>query len=337
MKKRFIYVQAGLLILILLAAQSPLQAYEKLAQSGFQYLSVISDGHAAALGGALTARELGSSSLFFNPASMARMKTHFDITASLNEWIGDIKHHTFSLAFRPGHGQYGVLGFTYQTVEYGKVEGTVVADNEAGYIDTGIIEPTAMAAGIGYAKTITDRFSVGGQIRYLEQDLGESIIPATLSLTDTVTGEVSNKLNPLAFDFGTMYLTDLKGLAFAMSIRNFSSEIQYVTEGFEIPLVFTMGVSMDLMNLLPETGLDQSAILSIDASHYRSHAEQIKIGLDYTLLKMLSLRLGYVSNADEESFSYGVGFSKLGLTVDYAYTPYGLFNNIQRMTVRFAL
>ncbi len=338
MKRRKNYLRIVVCAVLFLAvSQNNLKALEKLAQSGFQFLSVVSDGHAAALGSALTARDLRSSALFFNPAAMARMSTFFDVTASLNQWIGDIKHQTLSLAVKPGQGQYGVFGFSFQSVDYGEVEGTVVADNAAGYLDTEIIKPTALAIGIGYAKAITDRFSVGGQVRYVEQNLGESIIPAVLTLTDTVAGKTENRLTPTAFDFGTIYQTGLKGLAFGMSIRNFSKEIMYAKEGFEIPLVFTMGIAINVMNLLPDMGLEQSAILSIDASHYRSHPEQVKVGLDYTFMRMLSIRGGYVSANDEEGFSYGVGISKLGFSFDYAYTPFGLFGSVNRMTVRFAL
>jgi hypothetical protein len=337
MKKRSRYLQAWLFILLMMTGQNSLQARDKLAQSGFQFLSVISDGQASALAGALTARDFRSSSLFFNPAGMARMSTFLDMTASINEWIGDIRHNTFSLALNPARGKYGVWGVSVQTVNYGQVYGTVVAKNEAGFLDTEIIEPTAKAIGIGYAKAITDRFSVGGQVRYVEQDLGNSTIPTVMTLTDTTTGKTDNALQPLAFDFGTIYKTDLKGLSFGMSVRNFSKEIKYAKEGFELPLVFTMGIAMDLMNLLPATGLDQSAILSVDASHYRSHPEQIKVGLDYTLLRTLALRVGYASSSYEESVSYGFGVTKLGLSLDYTYTPFGLFDNVKRYTVRFSL
>lgn len=336
MKKHRSYITAGLLALLMLT-QGTVQAKDKLAQSGFQFLSVISDGQGAALAGAMTARELGSNALFFNPAGMARIDSHFDATFSLNEWIADIKHQTASLAFRPALGQYGVFGFSAQFVDYGDVQGTVFSDNDDGFLDTEIIKPTAMSVGVGYAKAITDRFAIGGQVRYLEQDLGESIIPVVKTLTDTIPGETTNKLNPLAFDFGTIYQTGLKGMSFGMSIRNFAKEIKYAKEGFEIPLTFTMGIAIDLMNLLPETDLEQSAMLSVDASHYRAHAEQIKVGLDYTLFKMVSARVGYISSSGEEDISYGFGISKMGLCVDYSYTPYGLFGDITRMTVRFSI
>jgi hypothetical protein len=35
--------------------------------------------------------------------------------------------------------------------------------------------------------------------------------------------------------------------------------------------------------------------------------------------------------------TFGIGLSHFGFTFDYAYTPYGVFGSVQRMTVRFAL
>ena len=337
MKKRFTFLQAGLLILLLLTTYSFVEAREKYAQSGFQFLSVISDGHAAALGGAITARDFNSSSLFFNPAGMARMTKSIDVAASQNKWIADITHNNLSLAIKPQQGQYGVFGFSLQSVDYGKIYGTVrdVSVPE-GYTDTGMIEPSALAIGIGYAKAITDRFAVGGQIRYVKQDLGRSTIPIVLTLTDTVKGETQNVLSPFTFDFGTIYRTAFKGLAFGVSVRNYAKEIKYAKEGFELPLTFTMGIMMDLMNLLPEMGIKQSAVLSADASHFRARPGQTKIGLDYKLIDVLSLRLGYVSNTDQESFSYGMGVSLVVITFDYAYTPYSIFDDVSRITIRFS-
>jgi len=48
-------------------------------------------------------------------------------------------------------------------------------------------------------------------------------------------------------------------------------------------------------------------------------------------------RIGYVSNSDENDLTYGFGIQKFGAAVDYAYTPFGVFENVQRFTVRFSL
>lgn len=320
------------------------QDNQKLAQSGFQFLSVVSDARAAALAEAMTALEIGSSALFFNPAGMADMPSFIDATASINQWIADIRHSTFSLAINPFDGDYGVLGFSLQYVDYGDFYGTRV--NEAspqGYDDTGIFSLNALAIGVGYAKQLTDRFSVGGQIRWVHQDLGESII-AKNTFTDTTgarfadAANVSNELSPLVFDFGTQFRTGLKSLVFGMSIRNFSAEYKYAEEGIQAPLVFTLGISMNVLDFIEELPFDQSLYISVDASHHRDHPEQVKVGLDYKVMKVLSLRGGYTSSTFEQGgFSFGVGISQFGFEFDYSYTPFGVFDKVQRLTARFTL
>jgi hypothetical protein len=59
--------------------------------------------------------------------------------------------------------------------------------------------------------------------------------------------------------------------------------------------------------------------------------------LDYRLMNLLSLRGGYMSSNDENGLTFGMGVSYLGICLDYAYTPFGVFDNVQRMTVRFSL
>lgn len=346
MSRRIEYLVGILLVLSLLGIEGLQAKNQKLAQSGFQFLSVVSDARAAALADAMTSLELGSSALYFNPAGMANMTGLVDVTASMNSWIADIRHNTFSMAFSPVQGNYGVIGLSYQGVNYGDFYGTRVNKGiEAGYEDTGLFQLSANAAGLGYAKRLTDRFSVGGQVRIVTQDLGESEIPlitiqtdtAGVAYSDTSSRVVSNSMSPYAFDFGTQFKTGFKSLVFGMSVRNFSQEIKYVEEGFQLPLVFNLGISMDLMDLIGGGNLDQSLYVSVDASHYRSHVEQVKIGIDYRLLKLLSLRGGYITSNDESGLTFGMGLSHFGFTFDYAFTPYGIFGSVQRMTVRFAL
>jgi hypothetical protein len=325
---------------ILLFTQGYAQEDEnvKLAQAGFHFLYISSDARAAAMGNAVTSLQMGSSALFFNPASMSDMKTFFDISVSNNQWIADIKHQTLSMAIRPFKGDYGVLGFSAQYVDYGNFIGTVVDTRETkGYRDVGLFKLYALALGVGYAKQLTDKFSVGAQVRWAQQDLGESVIPNLYSTSASDTSIIAtNKLKPLIFDFGTQFKTGVKSLVFGMSIRNFSQDMQYAYESFQLPMIFTLGISMDIMDLFEKNDNYQALYLSVDLSHYRDHPEQLKIGVDYQIIKTFFLRLGYVTKSDERGFSYGVGISKFGFAFDYAYTPFGVFQKVQRMTARFS-
>ncbi len=319
-------------MVFILLIMNPLIAQDKLAQTGFQFLSVSPDGRGSALGDAMTTLEMGSSSLFFNPAGMARMNGMIDISATQNNWIADITHNAFSLAIKPAGGRYGVFGVTYRSVDYGKIQGTMVWGNEAGYIDTEIFKPTAYSAGLGYAKTLTDKFSVGGQIKYTGQQLGKSVVPVGEDSLKTKR----NVTQATAFDFGTIYKTGFKSLAFGMSVRNFSQEIKFEKEDFQLPLTFCIGISFDLLDLV--NGFEnQGLLMSVDAVHPRSHPEQLKLGFEYNLASMFFVRAGYISNSDEDNLTYGFGLRQFGLAVDYAYTPFGVFDNVQRFTLRFSL
>ena len=307
-------------------------AEDKLAQTGFQFLSVATDARAGAMGDAMTSLELGVASLYFNPAGMAWTDNRIELLATQNQWIADINYNSYALSYTPAGGRYGVFGMTFVSVDYGEVEGTMVWENEQGYIDTEIMNPTAFSAGLGYAKSLTDKFSVGGQIKYAGQQLGKNM---------TTYGEDSlivkkNLAFAAAVDFGTFYRTGFKSLVFGMSVRNFSNEIKFEKEAFQLPLTFRLGLSMDLMDFMPEMS-GHSMLLSVDASHPRSYPEQLMVGLQYGWQETLYLRLGYEGNHDENDITYGFGISRFGVSFDYAYTPYGVFDNVQRMTLRFAL
>ncbi|HDQ44820.1 MAG TPA: DUF3308 domain-containing protein, partial [bacterium] len=67
--RRHIKIWTGIaVILTMMTASVYSQKNQKLAQTGFQFLSVVSDARGSAMAEALTSLETGSSALFFNPA-----------------------------------------------------------------------------------------------------------------------------------------------------------------------------------------------------------------------------------------------------------------------------
>lgn len=321
------------ILLLCVTASGHAQDNKKLAQTGLQFLSVVSDAKAGAMGGAMTSLAPRSSALFFNPAGMAHGERLFDVSFSLNNWIADINHNALSLAVQPGDGRFGVFGVSVQTVDYGDILGTVVANNDRGYEDTGTLSPSALSVGFGYAKALSDRFAVGGQIKWVRQSLGESIVPAAEQGTTMTT---KNEVSTLAFDFGTQFKTGVKSLAFGMSVRNFSQEIEYEQESFQLPLLFTLGISANVMDWLTAEEDKQMMIFSIDATHPRDHPEQLIFALEYKFRDVLAVRGGYITNNDEDGPTLGFGVSKFGLELDYAYAPFGVFDSVQRVTARFS-
>jgi len=324
------------LSLILALTSSGFAEYSKLAQTGFQFLSVVSDARGAALAGAMTTLPYASGSLFFNPAGMAEMNGKIDIVASKNSWFAGINHTTLSMAFNPSNNKYGVFGITAQSVNYGELQGTMVSGNDQGWVETNTFMPSSVSLGAGYAIQLSDKFSVGGQIKYAAQQLGSGVVeihPTNDNPDSLAVQKFSTSAT--AFDFGTVFKTGFKSVVFGMNVRNFSNEIAYLEENFQLPLTFTMGLSMDLIDFVPNFSDGHSLMLSVDAVHPRSYPEYLNIGMEYNLLDMLYFRYGYLANRDEQNSTFGFGVSRFGLGVDYAYIPFGILDEVQMITVRF--
>lgn len=329
------------LILAFALANIGFAAEKKLAQTGFQFLSVPTEARASAMGEAFTTIAGNSSSIFYNPANLARTNSFMDAAISRNDWIADITYTAGSIAFNPFRGNYGTVGISVLSVDYGEFLGTVVdPTTEKGFMDTGTFAPSNFSVGLGYAKALTDRFSVGGQVKYVNQELGQSTLPVG-EAAEGITTTVDNKVDVIAFDFGTVYKTGFKSFVFGMSVRNFSQEIKYQNEGFQLPLTFSIGASMNVMDFFEGLGNMHSLLVSIDALHPRSYSERLNIGVEYIFAGILALRAGYLYNYDERDITAGFGvqkeFGNRNIAIDYAYTPFGVFDHVQRMTFRFAL
>jgi len=348
--RKYILISLAILTIFGTLNTKTYAADPKLAQTGFQYLTVHSDARVLAMGEAFTAVSGNSISIFYNPANIAFMEPFIDFSLSQNKWIADINHYSGSIAFRPWDGRYGVFAVSILSVDYGEFIGTIpVADPTTGkdYTETGDFSPNAFSVGAAYSHALTDRFSFGIHVKYAYQDLGSSLIPSPdrdpTNPDDLSTIDKSYSEGVFAFDFGTAYRTGFKSLTFGMSVQNFAREVRYESEGFQLPLVFNIGISMDMMDLIAPDSKVHSFILAVDANHPRAAPEQLKIGGEYLFVNLIALRVGYNSSVDERDVSFGVGlkkdFGRRGgrVALDYAYTPFGVFDNVQRFSFSLAL
>ncbi|MFO7526944.1 MAG: PorV/PorQ family protein [Ignavibacteriaceae bacterium] len=317
---------------------------QKLGQTGMKFLNMSVDARISAFGDAVTSLENNATSMFYNPAAMANLDRTADLTLGSTQFIADINYYHAAVAFTPFDGDYGVFGFSFVSVDYGDFLGTIRANNEQGFVDIGTFSPTALAIGFGYAKALSEKFSIGGNVKYVRQSLGTSVIDAvdfnsgSNSYASTTAEE--NELDVMAFDFGVLYKTGFESLNIGMSVRNFAKEVKYKEEGFQLPIIFQIGASFNFSDIMNVNKDEHSFLVTVDANHPRDYPEQINFGLEYTFMEVLSLRGGYSSPNDERGFSTGVGLKKdlggVDLGVDYGYTPFGVFNSVHRLTLNFA-
>ncbi len=316
------------------AAQDSGEENTKRAQTGMKFLSASLSPRVAGMGGTGTTLQLQSTALFYNPAGMAQMDNYGHASVGTMQWIADINYNNASVSIRPSGGTYGVIGVTFMQVDYGELEGTVRSDNDQGYETTGTFSPGSWAVGLGYAYPVTDRISVGAKVKYAKQDLGESIMSA-----DGATK--SNELGTGAYDFGIQYDTDYRGIQVAMSVRNFSPEVQYEQQSFELPMELSVGVSADVLEAAQVGAPNDQHSLNVMVKGVtpRDFSERMHFGGEYTFMDMFSLRTGYsIPGTDtEEGVNFGAGLqtdvSGFELGADYSYTTYDVFDGVNRIAV----
>lgn len=310
------------------------QERKKLAQAGMKFLSVSLDPRSSGMGDAVTSLISNSTSMLYNPSAMAEMKGYTDFAFGSTRWIADINYIYGTAALNLFDGDYGVFGLSLVAVDYGEFFGTIVAPNDDGYLDVGTFKPTAMSFGIGYANQLSEKFSIGGNVKYVRQSMGTAVIGFD---PDGGGNTEEFKVDVAAFDFGILYHTGFKSLNFGMSVRNFSTEISYKDENFQLPLTFRLGMSMNVIDLTSIDPEMHSLVVAADASHPRDYPEQVSMGLEYVFLNTFSIRGGYTFPTDEQEFSAGVGFrqqlSDFKFAVDYSYTPFGIFSDVHRVSI----
>lgn len=318
----------------------------KYAQAGMPFLRIDVSPRNAAMGGAQIGVVGDAMDMFGNPAGMARVEG-LSLASSVTNWIVDTKLYGAGAAYHLGNA--GVFGVGLVWMDYGTFTRTVPvlgADidptlRNKGYMENGTFSVKEYAAGLSYARQISDRFAVGGQLKYATQNLGDVVI------YDEFEGKnvnVSNSVNNIALDFGTVYYTGFKDLRFGMSFRNFSNQSDYFDQRFELPLTFTFGLAMDMFTLLPSLQADGANKLTVafDWVHPRDYSERQHLGVEYSYHEILFVRGGYRFNYDEQGVTGGLGVN-LGLgdytlRANYAYEYFGkYFDGIHRISLGVTL
>jgi hypothetical protein len=120
---------------------------------------------------------------------------------------------------------------------------------------------------------------------------------------------------------------------------NYRSGARLKTEEWPIPLIFRLGVYMDVLGGDSEFFQDEMNRLSVavEGNDPVDHVLRYNLGVEYEWNRTVALRLGYKSNYDEADFAAGMGLN-LGIIgidarLDYAYNDYGLLGDVHNYTL----
>ena len=113
-----------------------------------------------------------------------------------------------------------------------------------------------------------------------------------------------------------------------------------MTDEFDLPLMFRVGISMDILKGWSKSNF----IISVDALHPSDDVESINVGGEYVFDNLIAFRIGYkglFAKDSEQGLNYGVGIQyeigSVKLKVDYSYITFGILNNVNMFSVGLGL
>ncbi|OVE79693.1 hypothetical protein BVY01_01825 [bacterium I07] len=327
MKKILAILVFSMFYLIRIPSAHTQVGMKKLGQSTMNFLKIGVSPKAAAMGNAYVSMGNDVESVFYNPAGLAAITSGFNAFASHTQWIADINYTAGALA--KSFGNFGTFAVSVLAVDYGDIQGAdLVSGTDAkGYVETGNIDVGAYAFGLAYARPISNRFSMGGQIQYVGQKLGDA---------EAATGMTENTINKLTFNFGIRFQTGVKDFTFAMAIRNFATQAKYEEVTAQLPLIFIVGSSIDLLQFFSNDSRD-SFLISAEFLHPNNYTERVNVGGQYSFMGLVSLRAGYEFNRDLAGLSAGIGLGHtIGgkrMEINYSYSDFDFFDGVNRLAV----
>lgn len=321
-----------LLMIPITFAQSGIEPndIERNGQSGWQFLKINGDSRQAALGSAFTAIANGNAnSVFGNPASLADVE-NIDVQINVLKWVADINYQSFAAAY--SLGDIGVVALSLAILDYGDIPETINAPSGSGgtspLITGSNFSANDFVAGFTYSKKITDNLSVGGSIRWMQQQIAEL------------------SMNNWSLDLGTMYYTGFRSLRIAITARNFgpdsrfggwSEEYQTESDYVRMPLDFRAGIAMDFLD---EEGSPHLLTAIVEGDLPNDGKEKFHLGASYSFEGMFFVRAGYKFNYDVQKFTFGAGITyPLGSTVgtiNYAYVDFGELTQVHTFSLGFS-
>jgi len=338
---------AALMIVSISAfAQKPIRAGTTTAS----FLEIGFGAAGNAMGDAYVSMANDVSSLYWNPAGLARM-TRSEAMFVAQPWIVDM--NTTFAAVGIVVPNVGTFGAGLIIMDYGEMEVTTLSMQEG----TGEkFTAKDMAISLSFARNIVEWFSLGASGKFVTSNIWHESGTA------------------LAFDLGVVIKTGFfsptgeneHGLNIGMSISNYGTSLKYdgldlsnpidvdpnaagnyrdapgrlATQEWELPVIFRIGASVT-----PILTDGHELILSADALHPNNNSESVNLGAQYSLtlpsFGKLFLRAGYKALFMEDSqygASFGLGVQtdllfNRGLKLEYAYRSAGIFGGINSFGV----
>jgi hypothetical protein len=329
---------AGIGIVLVLCRNVPGLSQSKVGTTAVPFLGIHAGPRAFAMGGAFTAMGDDATSLYYNPGGISR-SDRSQFLGSTTNWLVGTRFNWVGCVI--ALDRVNTVGFSLTQLDYGQEDVTTVLSPEG----TGEKwSASDFAAGLSYGRNLTDRFSIGGSVKYIQQKIWHETASA------------------FALDMGLLFITPFSDMRLGMSISNFGTDMRMdgrdllrridldpanignndaitaklKADGWPLPLFFRVGLAGEVLKAHPIR-----LTVAADALRPSDNTETVQIGTELALYERLFLRAGYKSifrKNTEEGLTLGCGLrmpisGTVSWKVDYALADYGLFESIQMFAV----
>lgn len=262
-----------------------------------------------ALGSAQVATASNVDALNYNPAGLA-YSDYGQSELMYHSLVAGIEQGSGSVS-RPITGMTGGWGASVQYVDYGQADrttlntgGSLSANNQGQFSGTDIVART------GFGLPLTKRWSWGLNLKAFRLKIAEV----------TASG--------IALDGGVQWRSVEYPLALGFSLRNLGADVTFQEADEALPLEYRFGGSYAFF--------DGDLRLYADFTEIRNGDFGSMGGVEYRFRNWLYLRGGYDgSNDTDDGLTAGLGVRYNNTTIDYAYVPYGVFGNQQRLSFTY--
>ncbi len=299
----------------------PVLGGQRAGISTAQFLKIGVGGRASALGDAFVAVANDASALYWNPAGLVQFSDD-QILFSHNKWVVDINHDFLGAVYHLDQTNAFGVALTSLSMKDMPVTTEFAPFGTGEYFGVSDI-----AIAVTYSRKMTDQFSFGGTVRYIEETLDKL------------------KMRGVMIDLGTYYWTGLGSSRFAVSVSNFGNQLapdgdvvligkRTVSDwqAFSPPTIFRIGFAFE-----PFQTDNQKLTASIQLNHPNDNSENVVTGAEYNWRDIIYLRGGYKFNVDEQNYSFGAGvnvpISFAEFTLDYAYSNFTRLGSAHRFSI----
>lgn len=323
------YTLTFTILSVLFMFSNEMHAQSKVGTSAANFLQIGLGARGVSLGEAASTNASDISGVYWNPSLAVQMNGH-QVYFNHVQWFADVDLN-FGAAMLD-FGSFGRIGVMFSSLTTDQMEVTTELYPDG----TGeLFTAQDMMVGLFYSRSLTDKFNIGGTIKYVNSEIWNISASA------------------FAVDVGLTYQTPYDPVTLGMSISNFGTQMQMDgtdlairfdpdrtvggnndgvvgrqhTRLWDLPILFRFGLSYNLLNTE-----QHNFLLLGDVLYPNSQNNYVNAGAEYGFLGKFFLRAGYRQlflDDAEGGLTLGAGVHVYNILIDYAYSDRGMLNEVQ--------